>query len=275
MTCTPRSSGPFLVAAAAALALAACGDAERSVDEAAASEGASGAEELVRRPGQPLDSATASALSRVRAATARYERPEAAMEDGYVLFTADPDGRTVGYVDGAAVADDGTSALDQSLDPARPEILIYARDAGGEGAGPGWRLAAVEYAVPKTEAGSTRPEAAMELFPGLRPGDWREHPTREELGMNVKWTGYGDCHYEGGAEVTLAGGPGHTYLQLPPGAVTGDSWDGPPVGLEACNPTFEGQELVMVHGKLWMLRAWIGVPNPEGVFRATNPRVEG
>ena len=295
MTPTFRRLGSPLAALVLALAAWACGgDGGTGGGEAGTEAAASGAAsassassaELARRPGEPLEAATAEALGDVREATAGWERPDAAMADGYVLFWADPDGSEVRYVDGAVVNDDASSALDQSLDPTRPEILVYVMEGGGDGgrggegmdkvAGPaGWRLAAVEYALPKTEPGSTRPEAAMALFPELHPGDWREHPTRDELGLNVKWTGYGDCHYEGGAELTLVGGPGHTYLQLPPGAITGDSWDGPPVSPEACSPTFQGQELLWVHPRLWMLRAWIHRPNPEGVFRVRNPALGG
>lgn len=305
----PHAAGPptVLLALTAALAVFACGDGSGSSADAAAAGGSSGASspasgsagsfEPVRRPGEPLPEATRAALDEVRAAVDPYRTPDGALEDGYVLFSAPPSGTRIAYIDSAAVGPDGASELDQELEPTRPEILIYRRvdvagsgdgggasagEASGDGgeAGPAggasaWRLAAVEYAMPKTEAGSTRPDEALDLFPGLRAGDWREYPTREALGMNVKWTGYGGCHYEGGAELVLVGGPGHTYLRLPPGAVTGESWSGPPVTPDACAPTYQGQELLVAHSRLWMLRAWIAFENPDGVFRPTNPRLEG
>jgi hypothetical protein len=79
-------------------------------------------------------------LAEVRAATAKYHRVEAAVDDGYVPFgpcVAVPGLGGMGYHFARLDLIDGTLSL------AQPEILVYAPAQNGR-----LRLVAVEYVVP-------------------------------------------------------------------------------------------------------------------------------
>jgi len=143
---------------------------------------------------------THGGLDKVRDATAAYHRLHRAVAAGWgteladlagITCIADPDGTGgmgVHYVD--------VSRVDGSLDPLRPEALIYAPDRSG-----GRHLVAVEYVVIRSgweAAGHTAPPAlfgrTFELVPAgnryglpdfyeLHAWIWRANP----LGMFNDW----------------------------------------------------------------------------------------
>jgi len=94
-------------------------------------------------------------LAKVRSATAKFHKVEAVQAAGYSLvpdldhcFT-NPGVGAMGfhYID--------TASLDTSLDPLKPEAIVYAPDQNGK-----LHLAAVEYIVPAApwdEAGNAQP----------------------------------------------------------------------------------------------------------------------
>jgi hypothetical protein len=76
-------------------------------------------------------------LQQVRAATARYEKIDNAMKDGYADIAVDVEGMGHHFMK--------TSIVDGIFDIREPEILVYNKNAGGA-----QELVAVEYAVPLT-----------------------------------------------------------------------------------------------------------------------------
>lgn len=106
--------------------------------------------------GSPLQPAEdQSDLARARNATARFHRVEQAEAEGYINLNFCEEGEGCHWLK--------PSLLDGTFDPTQPEILLYVPD------GDGWRLVAVEYAVP------------LSMSPGVAPagfaGDadlWRE-----------------------------------------------------------------------------------------------------
>jgi hypothetical protein len=98
-------------------------------------------------------------LAEIRGATARYHRVEVAVGDGYVQVSpcvASPAGgmgyhfRNMAYVDG-------------TVDPSRPEMLLYEPQQNGE-----LRLVGVEFVVP----------------PGLWQGEDRPYLGEQRFGMD-------------------------------------------------------------------------------------------
>lgn len=210
-------------------------------------------------------------LAQVRRATAEYNDLRAATADGYVQFSPHVPGMGIHYVHSSAMNSDGSSALDDMLDPSSPEILVYVDQASQSHQK---RLVAAEYAIPKD--GEAPPENAVELFSGADAGDWHVHPSAHEFSMlGHDWTLHGECHYEGGLGVFLAENPaGDFVLWAPPTGAFG-SWSGT-VAPDQCPTSLGGDPLpplLIAHGKWWTLHAWVWMPNPEGVFHATNPRV--
>ena len=102
-----------------------------------------------------LSAQTRADLARARSATAKYHRVEEAEADGYINLNFCEEGEGCHWLK--------PSLLDGVFDPAQPEILLYLRD------GNGWRLVAVEYAVPL----SLSPGVAPEGFEG-NADHWRE-----------------------------------------------------------------------------------------------------
>lgn len=99
-------------------------------------------------------------LAPLRRATARYQRVEVAEADGYTLvsgldhcFTNQPAGDMgFHYID--------TANLDLSLDPLRPEAMVYAPGPDGR-----LTLGAVEFIVPAAawdDAGNTEPPVVLD-----------------------------------------------------------------------------------------------------------------
>ena len=209
-------------------------------------------------------------LAQVRRATARYNDVRAAATDGFVQFSPHVPGMGIHYLHSSAMNPDGSSKLDDVLDPASPEILVYVDQASRSHQK---RLVAVEYAVPKDD--EAPPNNAVELFSGAGEDDWHVHPSAHELPLPNTWTVHGECHYQGGIGVFLAENPdGDFVLWTPPTGAMG-SWSGT-VTPDQCPTTLGGDPLpplVIAHGKWWTLHAWVWMPNPEGVFHATNPRV--
>ena len=102
-----------------------------------------------------LSAENLSDLARARKATARFHRVEQAEAEGYINLNFCEEGEGCHWLK--------PSLLDGEFDPTQPEILLYLPD------GDGWRLVAVEYAVPLT------------LSPGVAPAGftgnsdhWRE-----------------------------------------------------------------------------------------------------
>jgi hypothetical protein len=84
-----------------------------------------------------LSKETICELQQVRAATARYEKIDNAMKDGYADIAVDVEGMGHHFMK--------TSIVDGIFDIREPEILVYNKNAGGA-----QELVAVEYAVPLT-----------------------------------------------------------------------------------------------------------------------------
>lgn len=99
-----------------------------------------------------------SSLSEVRGATAAYHDVQAAIEDGYTFELPDVYGKTciANLTDPAAGAMGvhmvNPALLDGTIEPTRPEALVYERKADGR-----LKLAAVEYVIFKAP-GLARPE---------------------------------------------------------------------------------------------------------------------
>lgn len=209
-------------------------------------------------------------LARVRRATAPYNDLRAATDDGYVQFSPHVPGMGIHYLTDSAIEPDNSSGLDGSLDRTRPEVLVYVDEGRRSGQR---RLVAVEYAIPKD--GEALPQEAVDLFSAAGEEDWHVHPSVHELPLPDTWTVHGECHYQGGIGVFLAENPdGDLVLWTPPTGAFG-TWSGT-VEPEQC-PSSLGPNplppLLIAHGKWWTLHAWVWMPNPEGVFHPTNPRV--
>jgi hypothetical protein len=80
--------------------------------------------------------ATKQELAQARRATARYHDVEQAEADGYVNFNLYESGEGFHYVK--------LSLIDETFDPAQPEMLLYSPAPGGNRL----ELAGVEYLVP-------------------------------------------------------------------------------------------------------------------------------
>jgi hypothetical protein len=116
-------------------------------------------------------------LQAVKAATARYNSVEQALKDGYVgepVCVASPAGG-MGYHYGneALMADD-------AIDPARPEVLVYAPKANGN-----LELVAVEYwkrdADGSLLTSGDRPSLFGQPFDGPMPGHNPTMPVHYDL----------------------------------------------------------------------------------------------
>ena len=83
-------------------------------------------------------------LASARKATARFNRVEQAEAEGYINLDFCEEGEGCHWLN--------PSLLDGEFDPTRPEILLYLRE------GDGWRLVAVEYAVPLSMSRGVAPE---------------------------------------------------------------------------------------------------------------------
>jgi len=115
------------------------------------------------------------ALAAARAATARYHRVEAAVADGYQLAS---DCVAVPGVGGMGYHYARFDQVDFALDPAQPEVLVYAPRANGE-----LQLVAVEYMAPGVGA---RPQLFGATFQDGPPGSgtyalhawvWKHNPS--------------------------------------------------------------------------------------------------
>lgn len=220
---------------------------------------------VTTRPGRNLN------LAELRRATARYQDIRAAQEDGYRQFSLHVPKMGLHYLHESAIASDMTSALDRSLDRSDPEVLVYVDDAPRSGQR---RLVAAEYAIPVEEGEDTPPAEALDLFAAAGADEWHVHPSRHALGLGDGWTVHAECHYQGGMGVFLAENPDGDFVRLTPIGPAG-TWGGS-IEPAACPESLGGGDLpplLIVHGKWWTLHAWAWLPNPEGVFHDTNPRV--
>jgi hypothetical protein len=116
-------------------------------------------------------------LQAVKAATARYNSVEQALKDGYVgdpfCVSSPAGGMGYHYVNEELMADD-------ALDPARPEILVYAPKANGS-----LELVAVEYwkrdADGSLLTSGDRPSLFGQPFDGPMPGHTPTMPVHYDL----------------------------------------------------------------------------------------------
>jgi hypothetical protein len=117
-------------------------------------------------------------LAKLRAATAKYHSLERALADGYSVenepCVASPDG-TMGIH-----AVKGPLIGDPSIDPLRPEILLYAPGPNGK-----LRLIGVEYfkvdADQNLETAGDRPSIFGQAFDGPMPGHNPTMPVHYDL----------------------------------------------------------------------------------------------
>lgn len=103
-----------------------------------------------------------SDLAAVRAATARYHRVDAALADGYVSTNecaASPSGAMgIHYVNPALMGPPAPGG-DATLDPLRPEVLLYEPQKNGR-----LQLVGVEYLVWRAAWAAAHPRTAPSLF---------------------------------------------------------------------------------------------------------------
>lgn len=112
---------------------------------------------VVGKAAQP-NAAVNAQLAAARAATARYQKLETALADGFADINVFIPGMGYHYLN--------LARLDADFDAANPELLVYSREKNGR-----MRLVAIEYAVP-TALASQAPAG----FPGS--GDvWDENTT--------------------------------------------------------------------------------------------------
>jgi hypothetical protein len=150
--------------------------------------------------GRPEDAAAAEdpvekQLAQVRAATARYQRVEQALADGYIADSVCIESMGIHYVK--------PSLMDMTLNITQPEILLYAKH--GEG---GLRLVAVEYFKPDADQDLTtsndRPSLFGQPFDGPMPGHAPGMPIHYDLhvwlwqhnpaGMFAQWNPTVTCN---------------------------------------------------------------------------------
>ena len=94
-------------------------------------------------------------LAKVRAATEKFRKIEAVQAAGYDLVSSLDHCFENGDIGNMGYHYINTASLDTSLDPLKPEAIVYAPTKDGE-----LQLAAVEYIVPQAawdEAGNTHP----------------------------------------------------------------------------------------------------------------------
>ena len=116
-------------------------------------------------------------LAAVRAATARYQRVEEAIADGYVadgFCVSSPEGTMGDHHVKFALLGDG------QLDPTQPEILVYLPEENGR-----LRLVAVEYFMPDADGdlatSDDKPSLFGQPFDGPMPGHNAEMPVHYDL----------------------------------------------------------------------------------------------
>jgi hypothetical protein len=132
------------------------------------------------------DTLVGDLLGRLRAATARFQRLEAADSSGYNAqltgCMSDPELGGMGVHFGKA------SAIDAALNPVEPEVLLYEPEPNGR-----YRLVAVEFVVPYSVQPRNGPAPTLfgrEFVPfddfdlwGLHVWVWSENPA----GMFADW----------------------------------------------------------------------------------------
>ncbi|HZF67935.1 MAG TPA: hypothetical protein VEZ47_07850 [Gemmatirosa sp.] len=218
---TVRPSRRIAVALAACTvaAVAACADVTSPAAGTPAAASASIAPDAPSGEDAALPAAVRRALAATRAATARYHDDAVAIADGYAPMggcVANPvagvGGMGVHYVNVPLL-------LDPSLDPERPEVLVYEPQQNGR-----MRLVAVEWMA----FAAAYPGGAPEIFgqrlengpplpggPGgalvptyaLHAWTWRHNPS----GMLNAWNPAVSCQYEqpGGTPANAAAGHQH------------------------------------------------------------------
>lgn len=153
-----------LAAVALALALAACDTAPTHAGHPAPSAGAATAARG--------DAAVNRALATIRAATARYHRVEVAEAANYEVVSECVSHPPLGAM-GYHYANFGL--MDATVDPAAPEILVYAPQKNGK-----LKLVAVEFMVPAAPwdaANAGPPTLAGVAFDDHRdPAEWHGLP---------------------------------------------------------------------------------------------------
>jgi hypothetical protein len=115
-------------------------------------------------------------LARIRAATARYHDVQVALDDGYIPVSPceqSPEGAMgVHYLHPELAAD-------ATVDPTRPELLLYLPGEDGP------RLVGVEYFVAEAATGGVRPDVYGIPFDGPMAGHSPDMPEHYDLHV---WT---------------------------------------------------------------------------------------
>ena len=146
----------------------------------------------------PVRPPAAAELGRAKAATSRYRNVDQAVADGYVDAHIVMQNMGHHYLK--------ASLLDDRFEPERPELLVYAPDAGGR-----MRLVAMEYAVPLDKS-----VGAPAGFAG-RDDSW-DRNTRYGL-----WTLHAWLWRDNPAGVFA---PRNARVELDPGTLEGDRMPG-------------------------------------------------
>ncbi len=122
---------------------------------------------LPAAPGADASASSEAILAAVRNATARYHDVDKAIADGYLP----PDPNACVGVPGLGVmgihSANPTLAMNQTVDPLRPEVLLYLPKRGG-----GFKLIGVEYVVPLAGPSDPlpRPSVLGQSFQGPMAG---------------------------------------------------------------------------------------------------------
>lgn len=248
-------------------------------------------------PGQhPVSNPGIQGLTAVRNATEEYKDLSAAKADGYTQFSIFVPSMGFHFLHESAINPDGSSALDRKLNRTKPEILVYGDATDDIPDGPNTspdqeELGAVEYAIPKKESEDDPPQHALALFNNAGEHDWHVHPSTHEPPVaafnNSPATATitsveAACHYVGGLEVYMVktdGTPTNQFFDLRPPSAGGvglfGNWTAttPEECPETIGSTVDLGELLVIHGPLWTLHAWVWLENPDGPFHPTNAAV--
>ncbi len=125
---------------------------------------------ILAAPGE-TDTEALQQLAQVRRATAKYHNVETALADGYIAAPHCVEHPVLGGMGYHYV---NPSLLDGTLDPLKPELLLYAPSGNG-----GVRLVGVEYMVPYM--GQEHPSLFGRKFDGPMPGHEPGMPTHYDL----------------------------------------------------------------------------------------------
>jgi len=126
--------------------------------------------------------APASLLAAVRQATAKYHDVDKAIADGYLPPSADECVEVPGLGGMGIHSVNPALASDLTVDPTKPELLLYAPKNGG-----GFKLVGVEWFVPVADPSNPPPQPVLfgQGFDGPMPGHEPGQPWHYDLHV---WT---------------------------------------------------------------------------------------